>query len=215
MRIKSVVTGLILLAATATATAAQAQSWYVGGFLAPSLEAEDVEFGTALGMVTTTFAGDAGLGFVAGREFGPWRFEIEWSLRDFDVKDHILAGAALPDPTGGMDARTYFANAIYDFNRRGIVAPYLGVGGGWADVEFDEFGVTSVPQVLQDDDSGFAWQVAAGIGINLGARWALFLDYRYLAAEGLEVTVMPAAGGVASKIDLEVASVQGGVRFRF
>jgi len=213
MRFKSVVAGLILLAATATAV--RAESWYVGGFLAPYLEAEDVAFGTALGTVTTTFEGDTGLGFVAGREFGPWRLEIEWSLRDFDVEDHILAGAALPGPTGGMDARTYFANAIYDFNRQGIVAPYLGVGAGWADVELDEFGVTPVPQVLRDDDSGFAWQAIAGIGFNLGDRWALFVDYRYLAADGLEVTVTPAAGGVASEIDLEMQSVQGGVRFRF
>lgn len=201
--------------ALCVAQPARAEGWYVGAFAVPYVEAEDIDFGTALGTVTTTFEGDTGLGFVVGREIGSWRIEADWSWREFDVEDHLLAGAALPGPTGAMDAHTYFVNVIYDFNRKGAVAPYLGLGAGWAEVELEEFGVAPVPQVLKDDDSGFAWQAIAGLGFNLGERWNLFVDYRLLVADGLEVTVAPGAGGVTSEIDFETQSLQAGARFRF
>lgn len=213
MRLKSLLAGVCLL--TAAATAARAEGWYLGGFVAPVTEIDDIDFGTALGTVTTTFDGGSGLGFVAGREFGSWRIEGEWSLRDFDVEDHILGGTALPGPTGGLDARSYLVNAIYDFNREGKVSPYLGAGAGWAEVELDDFGVAPVPQVMTDDDSGFAYQLVAGIGFNVGPSWNLFVDYRFLFADGLEVTVTPGAGGVTSEIDFEAQSLQAGARFRF
>jgi len=214
MRLKGFLAGVCLIAAATSA--ARAQEWYVGAFMTPYTEADDIDFGTALGTVTTTFEGDMGFGgAVVGRELGSWRIEGEWSLRDFEVEDHILGGAALPGPTGGVDVSSYMLNAIYDFNRDGTVAPYLGAGAGWTEVELDDFGVAPVPQVLSDDDSGFAYQLVAGLGFNLGARWNLFLDYRLIFADGLEVTVTPGAGGVTSEIDLEVQSLQAGARFRF
>ncbi len=213
MTLKSFLVGVCLVATASSA--ARAEGWYVGGFVTPYTDADEIEFGTALGTVTTTFDGDMGFGLVVGRELGSWRVEGEWSLRDFDVEDHILGGAPLPGPTGGLDARSYLVNAIYDFNRDRTVAPYLGAGAGWAEVELDGFGVASVPQVLSDDDSGFAYQLVAGLGFNLGAAWNLFVDYRLLVAEGLEVTVTPGAGGVSSEIDFETDSLQAGFRFRF
>ena len=214
MRLKSLVVGVCLF--VAAATAAHAEGWYVGGFVTPYTDADDIEFGTALGTVTTTFEGDMGFGgVVAGREIGSWRVEGEWSARDFEVEDHILGGAALPGPTGSLDASSYMVNAIYDFNRDGTVAPYLGAGAGWTEVELDDFGVAPVPQVLSDDDSGFAYQLIAGLGFNLGERWNLFVDYRLLVADGLEVTVTPGAGGVTSEVDFETQSLQVGARFRF
>jgi opacity protein-like surface antigen len=213
MGLKSLVVGVCLFAAAATA--ARAEGWYAGGFYTPYVEAEDVGFGTALGTVTTTFDGGSGLGFVGGREFGAWRLEGEWSMRDSDVEDHLLGGSALPGPTGELDATSYMVNAIYDFNREGTVAPYLGAGAGWTEVELDDFGVAPVPQVLSDDDSGFAYQLIAGLGFNFGERWNLFVDYRLLVADGLEVTVTPGAGGVTSEIDFETQSLQVGARFRF
>lgn len=213
MRLKSLLAGVCAFAAVATA--ARAEGWYAGGFYAPYVDADDIEFGTALGTVTTTFDGDMGWGLVFGRELGSWRVEGEWSQRDSDVEDHILGGTALPGPTGSLDAQTLFVNALYDFNRAGTVAPYLGAGLGWADVELDGFGVAPVPAVLSDDDSGFAYQLIAGVGFNVGPNWNLFVDYRLLFADSFEMTVTPGAGGVKSEIDFETQSVQAGARFRF
>lgn len=207
-------TAALLLAATAGA--AHADGWYAGGFVAPVAEAEDIDFGTALGTVTTTFdGGDLGWGAVVGYEAGSWRIEGEWSAREFDVDDHILGGAALPGPTGTLEAQSLFVNALYDFNRDGTVSPYLGAGAGWTDADLDGFGVAPVPQVLDDGDSGFSYQAIAGVGFNLGESVTIFADYRFLWAPGLEVTVTPGAGAVTSDIDVEAQSLQAGVRFRF
>ena len=213
MRLKNLFAGVCAL--TLCAGAARAEGWYVGGFFAPYVDSEEIDFGTALGTVTSTFDGDSGVGFVVGRELGAWRVESEWSMRGSDVEDHVLGGSALPGPTGELEAKSLLINALYDFNREGTVVPYLGAGAGWAEVELDEFGVAPVPQVLSDDDSGFAYQLIAGLGFNVGERWNLFVDYRMLVADGLEVTVTPGAGGVTSEIDVDVVSLQAGARFRF
>lgn len=186
----------------------------MGAFYAKA-DADDIEFGTALGTVTTTIEDGSAVGFVAGRELGPVRLEVEWSMRDFDVDDHLLAGAALPGPTGELEARSYFLNGYYHFNADGRLSPYLGAGIGYADVELDDFGVTPVPEVLRDDDAGFAWQLMAGVEARFGSGWRLFADYRWLAADGLEVTVSPAAGSLDSEIDLETHTMAIGVRYSF
>lgn len=213
MRLKSLFAAVCVF--TVIATAARAEGWYAGGFYAPAAMSEDIDFGTALGTVTTEFDDGKGWGLVFGRELGSWRFEGEWSQREADVENHVLGGAALPGPTGTLDAQTLFVNGIYDFNRAGTVAPYLGLGLGWAEIELDGFGVAPVPAVLSDDDSGFAYQFIAGVGFNVSSTWNLFVDYRHFFADGLEVTVTPGAGGVTSEVDFELESIQAGARFRF
>lgn len=197
-----------------TAGAAAADGLYGGAFYA-SADQDDFDFGTALGTVTTTVDDGSGLGFVLGRELGSFRYELEWSMRDFDVRDHILGGAALPGPTGEIDATTYFFNGYYNFNAEGRVSPFLGAGVGYADAELDDFGVAPVPAVLSDDDSGFAWQLIAGVDFKLNENARLFVDYRRITADGLEVTVTPGAGGVSSELDVEMQSLNAGFRWVF
>jgi len=210
--------GIYLLAACVLAlgpaTASAAEGWYAGAYYGTS-DADDIQFGTALGTVTTTFDDGSAMGLVVGKEHGPVRLEIEWSERDFDVEDHVLGGAALPGPTGEVDVSSFFLNGYYHFNADGRFSPYLGAGVGYADAEFDDFGVTPVPEVLRDDDAGFAWQLMAGVEARLGSGWRLFADYRWLAADGLGVTVSPAAGGLTSEVDLETQTMAIGVRYTF
>lgn len=210
-RSRSLMVAVCLLLSTA---AARADGWYVGGF-GSYAEADDVRFGTALGTVTTTFDSTTGFGLLFGREFGSLRLEAELGLGDFDVRDHILAGDALPGPTGKLETRTYLVNAAYDFNRDGRVNPYLGAGVGLADADLKGFGVAPVPDVLDDGDQAFAYQLLAGIGFRVGDDWTLFADYRYLVADGLSVTVSPAAGGVASDVDFESGNLTFGFRYGF
>jgi len=197
-----------------TAGAAGAQGWYAGAFYGTASQ-DDFDFGTALGTVTTTIEDGAAMGLVVGREVGAFRYEFEWSSRDLDVDDHILGGAALPGPTGEVDASTLFLNGYYNFNANGRVSPYLGAGVGYADVEFGGFGVAPVPAVLSDDDSGFAWQAIAGLGFRLNDNARIFVDYRMIRADGLEVTVTPGAGGVTSEVDAELDSLNAGFRWVF
>ena len=209
-RILTTAFALVLL----TAGAAQAQQWYIGAFGTAS-DLDDFDFGTALGTVKTTFDETTGFGVVVGREIGAVRIEGEWSMRYFDVEDHILAGAPLPGPTGDAESRSHMLNLYYDFNRDGRFQPYLGGGVGLVDVELDGFGVAPIPDVLTDDDSGFAYQVMAGVGIALSDSWDLFVDLRMQMADGLEITASPSAGSVSSEFDWEVQDIALGLRYSF
>jgi len=197
-----------------SATAASADGWYAGAFYATS-DADDVRFATALGTVTSTLDTGSGPGVAVGREFGALRFELEWGTYDLDVEDHLLGGAALPGPTGKVKVNSYLVNAAYNFNAGGTFSPYLGAGLGMTDAKFDNFGVTPIPQVLEDSDSVFAYQFFAGIEARFENGWRLFADYRLQTANGLGVMVSPAAGSVGSKVDLETESLRVGARYRF
>ena len=196
------------------AASASAEGWYVGAFGSFS-GVDDIRFDTALGTVTTPFESDMGLGLVVGYDFDSVRVEGEWSMREYEVENHILGGARLPGPTGDSESRALMVNAYYDFNQEGTVQPYIGAGLGLVDVELDGFGVTPVPDVLSDDDSGFGYQLMLGLGFEVSESWTLFIDYRYQSADDLSVTVSPAAGAVSSDIDWTTQDVALGVRYSF
>ncbi len=205
---------ILAVAMILSASVVNAQGWYAGAFGSYS-SADDIGFGTALGTVKTTFDRGTGLGLFVGYDFDGIRIEGDWSWREFSVEDHILGGAKLPGPTGEADSTSYMLNAFYDFNRDGTVQPYVGVGVGFTDVEVEKFGVAPVPEVLNDQDSAFSYQIMAGLGFEISKTVALFVDYRFQSTSDLTVTVTPGAGGVSTDIDWDVQDVAGGVRFSF
>jgi opacity protein-like surface antigen len=205
---------VVMMLSLLTVPAASAQSWYLGAFGGYS-DTDDTAFETALGTVTTTFDSGVSWGLFLGYDTSRVRFEAELSMREGEVSDHILGGDALPGPTGESRSLAVLGNLIYDFNRDGAVQPYIGAGLGWTDVEFDNFGVAPIPDVLKDSDSSLAYQLLAGIGIPLGDKWDLFLDYRWFAADSLSLTVSEAAGAVSSDVDYEVQDIAVGLRFSF
>jgi opacity protein-like surface antigen len=208
-------TALMLIAIVVVVVpSASAQGWYLGA-LASYTSLDDIDFGTALGTVTTTFDESQSVGLVLGYDTSMLRIEGEIIMREFNVQDHILAGGALPGPTGEAETLTLMANAIYDFNREGTVQPYIGLGLGWADVELDDFGVEPIPDVLNDSDSGFAYQVFAGLGFELSDNWNLFVDYRWFVASDLSLTASADAGAVSTDVDLEAQDIVVGIRYSF
>ncbi len=193
---------------------AQAEGWYAGAYFGMA-DTDDSDFGTALGTVTTTFDGGGSYGLFLGYDTSRLRIEGELSMRDDDVEDHILGGSALPGPTGEASSTSVMGNLIYDFNRGGRVEPYLGAGIGFTDVDFEDFGVAPIPNVLNDGDSSLAYQMLVGLGIGLNEDWDLFLDYRWLAADDLSLTVSDVAGAVTSDVDYEVSNFGFGLRYSF
>ncbi len=88
-------------------------------------------------------------------------------------------------------------NAQYDFNRGGRVQPYVGVGAGYAKVESD--GV---------DDSNWAWQAMAGLGVPINDRLTFDAGYRYFFVDELGF------GGVADA-SYNHQAVTIGLRYQF
>jgi hypothetical protein len=97
-------------------------------------------------------------------------------------------------------------NAYYDFNRGGRFEPYIGLGIGATDIEFND----TPPEV--DVDIGAAWQAMAGVAIGLTDRLDLDIGYRYFQTIDLDWQEGAPPGG---DFDYEHQAVVVGVRWQF
>jgi outer membrane protein OmpA-like peptidoglycan-associated protein len=159
---------------------------------------------------TTSFDSGFNAGLRAGYEWGPWRFEGEYSYRNNNVSNFsgticCIAGigrnfAGNNGVFGGSThSNSIMANAIYDFTFGWPITPHIGVGVGATDVNF---GVSLNPGVvlpagplrttgfgsLNGHQWNFAYQAIAGIRYEVNPLISLDFDYRYLATPGFTLT---------------------------
>jgi OOP family OmpA-OmpF porin len=174
------VTGVCLaLAALLLAGGSQAQI-YIGGEAGWTglLDAHDTIAGVTT--VTTQFTGGFNAGVRGGYEWGPWRFEEEYSYRQNSA--HDLAGYGFKVPATGGDRHTnaIMTNVLYDFTLGYPITPHLGVGVGAVDM-FDGLKVPGIGQLFNDSTWQFGYQGIGGIRYNINPALTVDLDYRYLA----------------------------------
>lgn len=188
-------------AATLAAPAYAGEGPYVGlGFGANSprdqeLRTGEVEFDDGgLGALTLGAALRSG-----------WRPELEMAVRQND------GDSAAPGPQGEADTDAMMANLWYDFGGLGFapkLRPYIGAGGGRAEVAFDRV-VDSGGVARSGESDVMAYQAGAGLGYDMTPRLTLGVDYRYLQTE--RETFAPGAGLSRYQSD----SVMAGLRYSF
>ena len=216
---KLVALGSISLLASGVSTIASADK-YLSLFGAYT-KVDDFDFQVAPGTVNTEFDDGYGLGIAFGKQLGEngaknrWRIEGELSYRANDVDTHKLNGGALAGSTGKLKNTALMANVLYDFNEPSKFTPYLGAGLGFAKVKADGFGVGAIPEVLNDDDTVFAYQLIAGAGWDISEKTELFAEYRYFATDDVSVTTSAATGSVGTDIAYKSNNILLGARFRF
>lgn len=135
---------------------------------------------------------DDSLGFWAalGHDFGRVRAEAQVG---YVANEGDLSVAVEPFPGRELDQQIEqhelraMANAYVDL-LDGSVAPYLGAGAGLVRVHNSVFG-PRLPfpdedplQLIDDNDTRFAFQLMAGIDVAVGNRVGLVAQYRYLDA---------------------------------
>jgi opacity protein-like surface antigen len=192
---KRALSALVLIMAVAVPAASQAMPMrpapYVSGFLGVTLP-RDTD------VTTTNFAPggspdqriglDPGfnVGVATGFDFGYLRLEGEFSYKEADIKSITdKAGVAqFRDVDGTLSAAAFLVNAFFDIHNDTPVTPYVGGGVGVATVHItDTFATNASNQRVrmypQDDQTVFAYQVGAGIGIALNRRYSLDVGYRY------------------------------------
>jgi len=157
--LKTLLVGAVLLGASAGAACAQDAGWYVRGDVGGTFQGK-ID-GSPKAKADDGWIGAVGAGYDLGNGF---RAEGELAYLDSDLKG----------PAGG-DAKTLggFANVYYDFNRQGAIQPFLGAGVGFANVKADN-------RLVDDDDTGFAYQAKAGVAYKVNDRWTGELAYRYV-----------------------------------
>lgn len=94
-------------------------------------------------------------------------------------------GAVVADGRGEIKNTGVFLNGYYDFNREGSFQPYVGAGIGWSsvDVTYNPSGVG----IIDGDDTVFAWQLKAGVTMDMGENWQIYGEYAYRQSEDVEL----------------------------
>jgi opacity protein-like surface antigen len=135
-----------------------------------------------------TFDTGFNVGITGGVDCGPGRYELELTYRqnDFDEIFDPIFGTTSYDGDGS--ALAFMANAFWDIATGSPVTPYLGGGIGVANVSINDLVEPGFGQVVDDDDTVFAYQVGAGVALELNPHMALDLGYRYFATSDPEFT---------------------------
>jgi opacity protein-like surface antigen len=101
------------------------------------------------------------------------------------------------------------ANVWYDFQVAGL-KPYIGGGVGWADVEAD--GVYQSKAVGSSfSESGFAWQLGAGLHLPIDEKMSLGIGYRYFSGPDITIPTPSEANPLSGSVDTETHSVTVGL----
>lgn len=203
---------------------------------------DDTSFELGDGAVTVENDYETGrFGFVGlGYSFTPFaggavtpRVEAEGFYGEASIDQHIVNDAEFDseDSFGELKAYGAFASAYLDFNlgavsgdSSGFVAaltPFIGAGIGAAQVELSKQGVSPTGVVMNDEDSGLAYHVSAGVGVDFGTlgfggqlfeKSTLEIGYRYMEAPELE---FEARDGTTSETDFTANMITVGFRKQF
>ena len=192
------------MASTALASPALARddAWYVevdGGVMV----VQDIDLNVNAAADDLTIGTEEGFDFggIVGYDFGPVRLEAEASYREADV-DQVaiglagfpggaagrLVGAQTAAARGDVNALSFMVNALADFGPDDGLQGFVGGGVGVARTEMTARITQSGAPGLDDSDSGFAWQLLAGIRAPLNDKWDVGLKYRLFNVDSVELT---------------------------
>lgn len=116
---------------------------------------------------------------------------------------------------GSGDATVWsgMVNVLYDFATGSAFMPYIGIGVGVANVNYDGIrGGTGNTVRVSGDDTVFAYQGIVGIGYQVAPQWRLGLDYRYF---GTTEGTYGSNFGRSSDAEYAAHSVMFGIRYDF
>jgi opacity protein-like surface antigen len=192
-------------------------SVHIGG---TSLQDADVDFDDP-GIVfddEIEFDNGFNVGAAFGYDYGLARLEVELAYRENDV-DRVNSEGFAFRADGDFSATSVMLNGYWDFETGSPVVPYIGGGIGFANVSANNikvFDVDGVESFVDDDDSVFAYQLAAGIAFDLNPALTLDLGYRFFGTSTVELDANPLLfqpAGIETEFDSH--NVNLGLRMNF
>ena len=117
--------------------------------------------------VKARFNGGFNAGVRGGYEWGPWRFEEEYSYRQNNVPGSFrCADFTIRGISGNRHTNSIMTNVLYDFTVGQPITPHFGFGIGAVEV-FDGLKVPGIGQFFNNSSWQFGYQGIAGIRYNL------------------------------------------------
>lgn len=116
------------------------------------------------------------VGGAVGFGMGMARFEGEVAYRYNSID--AFSPAPSPGPADGdYSSISFMANAYLDIIPSGNISPYIGGGIGAAQISFEN---ASTPGFLffDQDDTVFAGQIMAGVGVSVAPKMTIDAEYR-------------------------------------
>jgi len=136
---------------------------------------------------------------------GIWRVELEASYSTSAGDKFTLQGGTPGPATGHLNALGLLANFWMDFNTDGVVAPYIGLGIGAAQIEYDQANSAGLGP-LDDEETVLAGQVGTGLRFNFSDNFTGSLDYRFFITDDTEYT-----SSTLGRIESEYAEHRAGL----
>jgi OOP family OmpA-OmpF porin len=162
---------------------------------------------------TGTFNFDAKEGWLAGGaigydlrdtypDIGTGRVELEVTVRENDL-DEVDFAQGKNTGGGTIKSESIMLNTVAEYREGLPWLPYIGVGAGVARVTLDKLAQKNGTDIdiVDDDDTVFAYQGKIGVGLQVACRFYLDLGYRYFATLVPEFT-----DATGTKFDGEYAS---------
>jgi len=201
---------VMALASTAIASPvlAKDKAWYVGVEGGAMLvEDMDLDIGarttapiTAAGSGTVDSKYGSDFDGIIGYDFGGFRAEAEVGYKTAVLDSYSSTtttpyGAApllaAPGTFNGVGGKTtslsFMVNGLLDFGADDGLQGFVGGGAGVARVKADDYALRQSGGFLNDSDTGFAWQVLAGVRAPLTSNIDVGLKYRFFNAPNVDL----------------------------
>lgn len=223
-------TAMVALLAMPTLASANDQGWYVRGNVGYGIVDDLSITGGLSGDVQGegNAIGSIGLGYDFGNN---WRLELDGA----QLWDDLGSVDGLPSSYAKLRTTTGMINALYDFSDFGRVTPYVGAGIGMAELDFnaaahndprhpqtiDTNACSDVACAVSDTDRSLAWQLIAGLGVDLANNFVWDTQYRYTnVANGTNYLGSAGINGASGHIDAalnsaNIHSLMTGFRYKF
>jgi OmpA-OmpF porin, OOP family len=215
----------VLASTTLSASAfAKDDFWYVSLQGGPSLfenqkhrlvTAGVPEVGTAVQTNSKTGFNVAG---ELGYDFGLFRTGLELGYQRAGLGDVInVRGIPAVGPSGGKTSgntsvMSFMLNGMFDAASGESWTGSIGAGVGVAQYKASKYTNGTAPAFLNDSDTGFAWQVLAGIRKAISDNVDLNLGYKYFNMPKINTV---AANGAALRTKLSTHNVMLGFTYNF
>lgn len=200
--IKRTIIALSLLLLPLTATA---QMNDLGVFISTS-QFDDSEIDNAGDIFDVEFDEDMGYGVLYNR-FWTNSFSTEFAYQKLGA-DLTLSFEDIREDAGELDLDILSATGQFHFARGSMISPYIGGGAAYISGEAGSIDEAEIEDVDLENELDFL--ANAGINVNLGRSFTVFLDGKY---------VMYEARGEGDPEDeaLEINPLilSGGIKFRF